>query len=124
IPASVTKLYSCAAALVFLGPDYKFETPVYRRGPVVEHRLQGDLIVVAQGDLTLGGRTGPDGRMAYRDSDHIYATSTGTRTELTETDPLAGLKELARQIHAAGIAHVDGDVLVDDNQVALKPVLN
>jgi D-alanyl-D-alanine carboxypeptidase/D-alanyl-D-alanine-endopeptidase (penicillin-binding protein 4) len=118
IPASVTKLYSCAAALVFLGPDYKFETPVYRRGQLVDHRLQGDLILVAQGDLTLGGRTSPDGRMAYRDSDHIYATSTGTRTELTETDPLAGLKELARQVRAAGITYVEGDVLVDDRLFA------
>ena len=29
-PASVTKLYSCAAALVALGADHRFETPVYR----------------------------------------------------------------------------------------------
>src|ERR1700736_6095882 len=33
-PASVTKLYSCAAALATLGPDYRFETPVYQRGEV------------------------------------------------------------------------------------------
>src|SRR4051812_32153403 len=32
IPASTTKLYSCATALAVLGPDHKFETPVYRRG--------------------------------------------------------------------------------------------
>src|SRR5437879_292705 len=56
-PASTTKLYSCAAALIALGPDYKFATPVYRRGDVKDGRLRGDLILVAQGDLTLGGRT-------------------------------------------------------------------
>ena len=31
-PASVTKLFSVAAALVELGADYRFETPVVRRG--------------------------------------------------------------------------------------------
>jgi len=31
-PASTTKLYSCATALCLLGPDFKFKTPVYRRG--------------------------------------------------------------------------------------------
>ena len=54
-PASVTKLYTCAAALSALGPDYRFETPVYRRGEVAGGRLHGDLILVAQGDLSFGG---------------------------------------------------------------------
>src|SRR5215471_9588638 len=39
-PASTTKLYSCAAALAALGPDYKFETPVYRRGALDNGRLR------------------------------------------------------------------------------------
>src|SRR5262245_14123912 len=34
LPASTTKLYSCAAALDALGPEHRFETPVYRRGDV------------------------------------------------------------------------------------------
>src|SRR5262245_12421420 len=33
-PASVTKLFSCAAALVTFGPDHTCETAVYRRGLV------------------------------------------------------------------------------------------
>jgi D-alanyl-D-alanine carboxypeptidase/D-alanyl-D-alanine-endopeptidase (penicillin-binding protein 4) len=113
LPASTTKLYSCATALAALGPDYRFETPVYARGSIKEGRLQGDLIVVAQGDLTMGGRTLPDGRMAFKDDDHIYANGS-TKAELTDTDPLAGLKELARQVAGAGIRQVRGDVLIDD----------
>src|SRR5689334_10986824 len=35
-PASVTKVYSCAAALVGLGADHRFETPVYQRGRLLE----------------------------------------------------------------------------------------
>ena len=30
-PASVTKLYTCAAAMIALGADSRFETPVYQR---------------------------------------------------------------------------------------------
>jgi D-alanyl-D-alanine carboxypeptidase/D-alanyl-D-alanine-endopeptidase (penicillin-binding protein 4) len=113
-PASVTKLYTCAAALIELGADHRFETPVYRRGSLRGGRLEGDLILLAQGDLTLGGRSDSSGKMAFKDDDHIYATATGTRTAVTDTDPLAGLKALARQVRAAGVREVRGDVLVDD----------
>jgi D-alanyl-D-alanine carboxypeptidase/D-alanyl-D-alanine-endopeptidase (penicillin-binding protein 4) len=113
LPASTTKLFSCAAALAAFGPDYRFETPVYRRGSVSEGRLEGDLILVAKGDPTLGGRTDAAGRMAYRNHDHIYAGFL-PGAELTDTDPLAGLKELARQVARSGIRGVAGEVLVDD----------
>ncbi len=104
-PASVTKLYSCAAAMIALGAEHRFETPVYQRGE--------DLILVAQGDLTFGGRTTKDGHMAFANDDHIYATATKATTALTETDPLAGLKDLARQLKEAGIREIKGDVLID-----------
>ncbi len=113
-PASVTKLYSCAAALVGLGADYTFETPVYRRGEVAEGRLRGDLVLVAKGDFALGGRTTADGKMAFKDHDHIYTSAVSTNVELTGTDPLAGLKDLAKQVKQAGIKQIDGDVLIDD----------
>jgi len=113
-PASTTKLFSCAAALIAYGPDHRFETPVYQRGPVVDGSLHGDLILVASGDLTFGGRTGPDGKLAFADVDHTYANSGLGVPELTDTDPLAGLKDLVRQIKKAGIKEVRGEVLVDD----------
>ena len=115
MPASVTKLYSCAAALAAFGPDHRFETPVYRRGELKEGRLHGDLILVAQGDLTLGGRTTKGGKMAFRDHDHIYANfPSGNEAEVTDTDPLAGLAALAKQVKEAGVERIDGDILIDD----------
>src|SRR5215208_5175355 len=39
LPASVTKLFTCATALAELSPDYRFETAVYRRGEVKDKVL-------------------------------------------------------------------------------------
>jgi D-alanyl-D-alanine carboxypeptidase/D-alanyl-D-alanine-endopeptidase (penicillin-binding protein 4) len=114
LPASTAKLFSCAAALAALGPDYKFETPVYRTGQVVDGRLLGDLVLVASGDLTLGGRNDGHGKMAFTDDDHTYANSATSKATLTDTEPLTGLRSLARQVAALGIRRVEGEVLVDD----------
>jgi D-alanyl-D-alanine carboxypeptidase/D-alanyl-D-alanine-endopeptidase (penicillin-binding protein 4) len=120
-PASTIKLYYAAAALAALGPDFRFETPVYARGRVSDGRLDGDLILVAQGDPTLGGRDNANGHMAYTDDDHTYANAAGAESQPTDTDPLAGLKALARQVAARGIRRVDGDVLVDDRLFVRTP---
>lgn len=118
VPASTTKLFTVAAALNTLGADYRFETPVYARGEVDSHgHLKGDLVLVGSGDLTLGGRTTEDGRIACTEGDHTYANY-GESTELTSTDPMAGLKELARQISESRIEEVDGDAIVDDRLFA------
>ena len=108
-PASVTKLFTTAAALADLGADYRFKTPVSRRGEVRDGTLHGDLILVASGDLSLGGRTGPDGSLLFEDGDHSYGHG-----NLVPCDPLAGLVHLAREVHASGIRTVAGDVLIDD----------
>ncbi len=113
-PASVAKLFSCAAALVAIGPDHTFETTVYQRGLHFGGVLRGDLVLVAGGDLMLGGRTKADGTVAFKDHDHTYAGAGLGDAELTDTDPLAGLAALAKRVKAAGIKEVDGDVLVDD----------
>lgn len=114
VPASTTKLFSTAFALDALGADYRFQTPVVRRGEIQENgELAGDLILVASGDLSFGGRTTPDGKIAFTNADHTYANG-NPDAELTEPDPLGGLNELARQVAAAGIKRVRGDVLIDD----------
>jgi D-alanyl-D-alanine carboxypeptidase/D-alanyl-D-alanine-endopeptidase (penicillin-binding protein 4) len=115
LAASTTKLFPGAAALDALGPDFRFETPIYRTGTVgSDGVLTGDLILVASGDLTMGGRDTEDGQIAFTPMDHINATAFPELVILTPQDPLAGLNDLAQQVAAAGIARVDGDVIVDD----------
>ena len=111
---SVRKVFTMGELLNQIGPNHTFNTPVYRRGPINDRGvLQGDLILVASGDLTMGGRTNPDGTIAVSDFDHNEANSLGN-AELTKPDPLAGYAALAHQIAASGIKEVTGDVVIDD----------
>jgi D-alanyl-D-alanine carboxypeptidase/D-alanyl-D-alanine-endopeptidase (penicillin-binding protein 4) len=113
-PASVTKLFSTAAALVELGPNYRFQTPLCRHGEIdAKGTLHGDLILIAQGDLAMGGRTGQDGTLVFKDDDHTYSGG-NLNSQIVATDPLAGLEYLAREARDAGIREVTGDVIVDD----------
>jgi PBP4 family serine-type D-alanyl-D-alanine carboxypeptidase len=110
---SVRKLYSVGLALNELGPDHQFRTPVYRQGDIgPDGTLSGDLILVADGDLTMGGRNTPQGTVAYTSFDHTEANSLGSAI-LTAPDPLTGIDELAEQVAASGIKTVDGDVIID-----------
>src|SRR5919107_5693514 len=113
IPGSSTKLFSVSAALDDLGFDHRFETPVYAQGAVEDDTLRGDLVLVASGDLTMGGRTTTDGTVAFTSVDHTYANDVPGAT-LTSEDPLAGLDEIADQVRESGITRVDGDVIIDD----------
>jgi serine-type D-Ala-D-Ala carboxypeptidase/endopeptidase (penicillin-binding protein 4) len=113
-PASTTKLYTCAAALHYLGANHVFETPIHYRGEVKGTTLFGDLILVASGDLTFGGRRGKDGKTKWRNNDHTYANSGLSLAQLTETDPLYAIKELAQAVVDSNLTEVRGEVLVDD----------
>jgi len=113
-PASTTKLFTAAAGFDTLGADYRFHTPVYRQGEVgAGGVLNGDLILVASGDLAMGGRGALEGSIQYTAYDHADANALGMG-ELTEGDPLAGLDKLARQVATSGIDEVKGDVIIDD----------
>ena len=112
VPGSTTKLFPAAAALTAYGPDFRFETPVYRRGEVTDGTLDGDLILVASGDITMGGRDQPDGTLAHRNIDHTDANAVPGVAVLMPTDPLAGLDVLAKQVADAGIAKAR-DVIID-----------
>ena len=49
-PASVQKLFTAAAALTYLKPNYHFETGFYTKGTVRHHELQGNLYIKFSGD--------------------------------------------------------------------------
>lgn len=73
IPGSVAKLFSVSGTWHTLGSDHRFVTPVHAVGKRQGATLTGDLALVAQGDLTLGGRTRADGTVAFTAIDHTYA---------------------------------------------------
>jgi serine-type D-Ala-D-Ala carboxypeptidase/endopeptidase (penicillin-binding protein 4) len=103
-PASNTKLFTTAAALALIGPDYKFKTTVETNGAVDRYgRLTGDIFVVGRGDPNLSGRTLP-----------YYL-----RTERKEP-ALRVLEELADQVVARGVKFVDGDIVGDDSYYAFE----
>src|SRR6266446_1969903 len=111
VPGSTTKLLSAGTALELLGADYRFHSKIYRTGPIKKDgTLQGDLVLVASGDLNLSNRIQPDGTLAFEDEDHSYG---GLDSKGLSGDPLQVMRELARQVSAKGIKRIKGRVLVD-----------
>jgi D-alanyl-D-alanine carboxypeptidase len=112
--ASVRKNFTLAQLLDQVGPSHTYDTPIYREGAISKGGiLQGNLILVASGDLTMGGRTNPDGTVAYSKFDHGEANSLKNAV-LTKPDVLAGYKALAQQVAASGIKEIAGEVVIDD----------
>lgn len=110
---SVRKVFTVGQLLDAVGPNHRYNTAVYRTGSINGGVLHGNLVIVAAGDLTMGGRTNPDGSIAFSNWDHNEADSLGNAI-LTKPNPLAGYEQLARAVKAAGITRVDGEVVVDD----------
>jgi len=92
--ASVRKIFSTGNALDVLGAQHTHVTPVYKQGTVdASGALNGNLIMVASGDLTMGGRANPDGTIALTAFDHNEADGLGnallsTPTRLRDSTPL------------------------------------
>ena len=67
VPASNMKLFTTAAVLDALGPDFRYETRLYANGGVSNGTLEGGLVVRGSGDPTFGGRyTGGDLTLVFR----------------------------------------------------------
>src|ERR1700756_260861 len=110
VPASTTKLLTEGTLLAELGADYRFHTRIYRTAPIDKKgKLKGDLILVASGDPNLSNRIRPDGTLAFVDEDHSY------NGPAVDGDPLAVIKQLAKDVASKGIRKVEGSVLVDSS---------
>ena len=90
-PASNMKLYTVAAALDRLSPDYKFSTSVYAA-------TRPDSAGVVHGDLTIYGRGDPSIAARFNNGDYFKA-----------------IDELAARILAAGVKRVEGDIVGDES---------
>ena len=88
MPASNMKIVTLATAAETLGWDYRFTTTLETAAPVEGGTLAGDLIVRGGGDPTINAR---EGRAA------------------------AVFDAWADALKAAGISHIDGRIIGDDN---------
>lgn len=103
-PASNTKLFTTAAALALIGPNYTFRTTVETSGTLDKYgRLTGDLVLIGRGDPNLSGRELPYTLHTQR-NDH----------------PIQVLEQLADALAQKGVKYVDGDVIADDSYFAFE----
>lgn len=110
VAASAAKVFTAGTAFSTLGPEYQFRTRVYRTGPVRGGVLEGDLVLMASGDLLISNRIRPDGTLDLPIPDHSYDLP---NTVPIPGDPLVVMRHLARQAAAQGIRSIRGRVLVD-----------
>jgi len=103
-PASNTKLFTTAAVLALIGPNYRFRTTLETTGTLDRYgRLTGDLVLVGRGDPNLSGRALP-----YN-----------VRTERAP-DAIKALEDLADALVQKGVKYVDGDIVADDSYFAFE----
>lgn len=113
IPGSTAKLFAAGAAMERLGAQSRTRTPVYATTKPAGGKVSGDLVLVASGDMNLGGRSAGRGPIEYSDSDHNEANVL-PRATLTPGDPLSGLDSLAKQVRDSGTSEIQGEVVIDD----------
>jgi len=96
-PASNMKLYTVAAALDRLSPDYHFVTSVYARArPDAAGTIRGDLTIYGRGDPSIAAR--------FNSGNYFKA-----------------IDDLAARIVAAGVKRVEGDLVGDETYFTGPP---
>jgi D-alanyl-D-alanine carboxypeptidase/D-alanyl-D-alanine-endopeptidase (penicillin-binding protein 4) len=89
MPASNEKILTSAAALLKLGPQFKFTTTLNYTGEIIDSVLNGDLIIVGDGDPTLYNK--------------FY------------DEPTTLFKHWADTLMQLGIKQINGNIIGDDN---------
>jgi D-alanyl-D-alanine carboxypeptidase/D-alanyl-D-alanine-endopeptidase (penicillin-binding protein 4) len=109
VPASNTKLFTTALALLRLGPQFTFETRVTAERTLdADGCIRGPVRLVGGGDPNLSARPVP-----YRPEPARAAPAPGYA--------LAALAELADQVAAKGVRRIDGDIIGDDTWYVWEP---
>ena len=90
-PASNQKLITAAIAADKLGWDFRYTTRIYATGPQDGEDLNGDLVIVSNGDPTINTR---------------------------HPDRWGAFDAWAKQLYAKGIRRVNGQLIGDDNAFA------
>lgn len=104
-PASNTKLFTTAATLALIGPDYRFRTTVETTAQLDKYgRINGDIALIGRGDPNLSGRVLP----------YVYPRAQRT------LPPEWVLQDLAAQLIANGVKFVDGNIVGDDSYFAFE----
>lgn len=88
-PGSSTKLLTSATALAKLGPDYRFQTNIYKTGKIHGGVLHGDVVIKGHGDPTLA----PDRSLRVLDG--------------------PTMEQMAEDLKKLGIRRIQGDIIVD-----------
>ena len=95
LPASTLKLFTTAAALDALGPDFRFTTGLYHLGSTSGSTLRGDLVIRGAADPTFGSDEMPN-----------------------LGNPLT---RWAEALYAAGVRRIEGRIVGDDDRTDDAP---
>ena len=107
MPASNMKLYTTAATLDALGPDFKLKTSVYTAGKIQGRTLKGNVILYGRGDPNLSARFDLNAEGKPNPID-----------EHTASEKITAIEKLADQIQARGIKVIQGNVIGDESYFA------
>ncbi len=96
VPASNMKLFTSAAALIALTPEYRYETRLLTGGSLRSGILHGDLIIEGSGDPTISGY-------------------------FNRGDPLHVFRQWTTRLKEMGVGEIRGDLIIDNSAFTGQP---
>ncbi len=93
MPASNQKIITSAVALTQLGPDYRYQTVIAKRGTLKDSVLNGDLIVIGRGDPTM--------------SDRVYGNAANEMAAIADSIRARGIRRVTGSLRQGGNAFPD-----------------